>query len=268
VAVILVACAALSTADVPRTVSFQGVLKDSDGNVVPDGTYDVTFTLYQVGSGDPSWIEEQIVTTMDGRFDVLLGSGTPIHLDFSGHYELGIAVNYEPELTPRIQLASVPYAFRAEIAEEVVGGGERTGYVTVSPAAFISRYPDNPLEYYVNVGYWVTGRWLVAPVNLPHGATITKMTSYWSMSSLEDWVHIQLYRGVLSTGWFDAMAYTYTNNYSGEPSSSYDDTIDYALVDNEAYSYFIDVTADYIDGLTYELYGVTLEYTYSPLDVR
>ncbi len=45
---VMVLCAACgsSVADVPQTISYQGLLKQADGSAVPDGNYDITFRLY------------------------------------------------------------------------------------------------------------------------------------------------------------------------------------------------------------------------------
>jgi hypothetical protein len=38
-------------ADIPPTVSFQGLLRDPSGMIVPNGDYDLTFRLYDVATG-------------------------------------------------------------------------------------------------------------------------------------------------------------------------------------------------------------------------
>ena len=42
---------ASSMAQIPRLVSFQGVLSDTLGNPKPDGSYSITFRLYNGASG-------------------------------------------------------------------------------------------------------------------------------------------------------------------------------------------------------------------------
>lgn len=39
---------------VPKTLSYQGVLTDDEGTAVPDGDYDLTFHIYDVASGGPA----------------------------------------------------------------------------------------------------------------------------------------------------------------------------------------------------------------------
>lgn len=103
-------------AQIPQTVSYQGVLTDGAGNVVADGSYNLTFQIFNVATGGtPLWTEVQpAVPVSRGGFSVLLGSVTPFNLPFNGQYWLGIAVNGGGELTPRVQLASSPYSLNAQ----------------------------------------------------------------------------------------------------------------------------------------------------------
>ncbi len=116
----LVLCAVLAHADVPQTMSYQGVLRDSEGNVVPDDSYSIEFNIYDIDVGGTSlWTETKSVDVRDGLFNVILGSATPLDIDFDVPYWLGIAIEAEGELDPRIELASAPYALRAAVADSV-----------------------------------------------------------------------------------------------------------------------------------------------------
>jgi hypothetical protein len=109
---------------VPRTVSYQGVVMQADGRIPLDGDYDLGFRLYYVpDGGDPLWEETQTLTVTDGIFSALLGSVVPLDLPFDRTYWLGVSVGGEAELTPRVELASAPYALRAAVADSVLGGG-------------------------------------------------------------------------------------------------------------------------------------------------
>ena len=109
------AVAVTSTADVSDKMSYQGVLRDSGGDVVADGTYDIVFSIYNVATGgDPLWQETQSVSVAGGIMNVLLGSVMPLGtLDFDEPYWLGIDVEGFGEMSPRVELATVPYAARA-----------------------------------------------------------------------------------------------------------------------------------------------------------
>ncbi|OQY27094.1 MAG: hypothetical protein B6244_11635 [Candidatus Cloacimonetes bacterium 4572_55] len=99
--------------DVPYTISYQGILKDSAGDPVSNATYSLTFTLYNAETGGTAlWTETHAtVQTQNGVFDVILGSVTALTLSFDDPYWLGIAVNTGSELSPRIELTSSAYSF-------------------------------------------------------------------------------------------------------------------------------------------------------------
>ena len=122
---VLVCCllvSQLALAEVPRTISYQGVLRDSDGTVVADGPYGMTFRLYDTETGDIElWSEPQTVTVADGIFNAVLGSVQPLDLPFDGPYWLAISVAGS-ELGSRVQLTASPYALRAATADSVAGG--------------------------------------------------------------------------------------------------------------------------------------------------
>ena len=99
-------------AQAPSTMSYQGVLTDNSGGIVPDGAYDLTFKIYDVSVGGVAlWTEAQVgVPVTRGGFGVTLGLATPIALSFDRTYYLGVQVFADPELAPRVRLASSPYA--------------------------------------------------------------------------------------------------------------------------------------------------------------
>jgi len=106
------------SAQVPQTVSHQGVLTDTNGNAVPDGDYDLTFALSTSPNNSVQLWEEthQGVAVQRGLFNVILGSITPLDLAFDDVYYLGISVNGGDELIPRIPLTASPYSLN--VADE------------------------------------------------------------------------------------------------------------------------------------------------------
>src|SRR5262245_6548641 len=104
--------ATAAAAAVPAQVSFQGVLTDNAGTILPDGNYALTFRLYTVANGGSAiWTETQNnVPVSKGGFSVLLGAVTPLSPDFDVDYWLSVAVGAGPELPPPLKLASAPYA--------------------------------------------------------------------------------------------------------------------------------------------------------------
>jgi hypothetical protein len=123
--VILTVFAGTSPAAIPTVINFQGRLTDAGGTPVPDGSYSVVFTIYDVPvGGTVKWTETQSVTTSGGLFSVLLGTLTPIVDSVFNHSFrcLGIKVGTDPELSPRTRLVSVPYANRVSAIDGASGG--------------------------------------------------------------------------------------------------------------------------------------------------
>jgi trimeric autotransporter adhesin len=107
-------------------ISFNGTLKDVEGNPRV-GTIGITVSLYasQEG-GDPLWRESQTVQTDEqGRYTVLLGAtekdGLPLDLFGTGKAQW-LAVQPEgQDEQPRVLLMAVPYALKAADADTVGG---------------------------------------------------------------------------------------------------------------------------------------------------
>jgi hypothetical protein len=125
-----------ASAAVPNTLSWQGTIKDSNGDNL-DGNFNFTFSIYDVSTGGTAlWSEtHSSVPVSDGLVSVILGKITPINLLFGGQYYLGISINAGAEL-PRIEMSSSAYAFRAksaEIASDVetgtIEGGLGAGHI-------------------------------------------------------------------------------------------------------------------------------------------
>jgi hypothetical protein len=115
------------------TINFQARLLTAAGKVVPDGTYNVEFKLYDVASsGTALWTETRTSTdrvrTVNGYLTVNLGSITGFGTNINWDQELWLTMNiggtagspsWDGEMSPRLKLTSVPYAFRAG---QLVGG--------------------------------------------------------------------------------------------------------------------------------------------------
>jgi len=102
------------------TIAYQGRLADSAGTPITD-TVNMEFRLYDVAEGSaPLWSElwtgSNAVRVSDGLFNVMLGSLEPIPQEVvAGNDQLwlGITVGTDDEMTPRVQLGSVPFAVQA-----------------------------------------------------------------------------------------------------------------------------------------------------------
>jgi len=117
-----------STIQAGELINYQGRLTDSDGNPVPDSTYQLTFSLYDDSTGGfLQWSEvHPSVQTNDGLFCVILGSvdnnldasifeTEPLYLEI----QVGVEV-----ISPRTRLTSAPNAITAK---NMFGGDIETG---------------------------------------------------------------------------------------------------------------------------------------------
>jgi len=119
----------------PSTLVHQGLLT-SPGGAPLDTVVSMTFRLYNdVASPTAFWTEAQTVTVTDGLYNVALGTITPFEsgLSTDGTLWLGVQVGADSEMLPRVQLRSVPFAFRVGTVDDASGGGI-TSKITVGPA--------------------------------------------------------------------------------------------------------------------------------------
>ena len=122
--VFLVALSNVVLAQVPQTMSYQGVLTDADGSPVANGTYTLTFKLYNIGDA-VNWTEIQQVPVKNGLINIILGKVQPLSLAFDQPYRLGITIGNEPELEPRIELTSAAYSLNASsVSDSSVTGAK------------------------------------------------------------------------------------------------------------------------------------------------
>ena len=104
-----------------KLINFQGYLTDNSDPPVPfDGTFDITFRIYETpGSQTPTWTEQHTAATIvRGNTSVLLGSITDLNsFVFDEPRYLGIQVGTDPEMTPRQRLLP---AFHATSADRLI----------------------------------------------------------------------------------------------------------------------------------------------------
>jgi len=132
----LACIAASAAAEVPSTLSYQGVLTDALGSAVHDGSYTIEFRIYDIASGGTAlWTETRSVDVHKGVFNVILGEVNPVALAFDGQYWLGISVAGETELTPRTKLASSAYSLNARAVNGTANLFPSAGYVGIGTRA-------------------------------------------------------------------------------------------------------------------------------------
>lgn len=99
------------------TMPYEGRLTDSSDNPL-SSSIKMTFALYSVEAGGTAlWTEQQNnVVVTGGYFNVMLGSVMPIPQSLLSTHDdlfLGIAINTDGEVTPRLRLGNVPFAAHA-----------------------------------------------------------------------------------------------------------------------------------------------------------
>jgi len=138
-----------ATSGIPKLINLQGRLTDAN-NVPLYGNFRMVFRIYDASSGGVKLWEEiheginNITTSKQGIFNVLLGSITPITLRFDKDYWLEIQVKDEI-LLPRQRIASVGYAFIADGingTENVFFGSGNVGIGTKAPLRRLSIVDD------------------------------------------------------------------------------------------------------------------------------
>ncbi len=109
---------------VPQTLSYQGILTDTEGNIVPDGYYYISLTLYDADTnGTNLWTATDGIEVVDGIFNYIIGSTIPLYLPFDQQYWLGIAIDGGDELIPRTELTSSAYSLNTRnIPDSIVTG--------------------------------------------------------------------------------------------------------------------------------------------------
>jgi hypothetical protein len=137
----------------------------------------------------------------------------------------------------------------------------QTGYVSVPAAAF---RPQEDGYDFTNFGGALRNNdgdsdRYYAPVQLPHGATVTEMTWYWYDTSATTDGAAYLRRGSLTGGFQNAMAQVDTSGHDGDNSGS-DTIISYATIDNSQYTYYV---AWFLWDSGIRGYTVVIEYTYT-----
>ncbi|MFP4501403.1 MAG: hypothetical protein ACLFTT_10430 [Candidatus Hydrogenedentota bacterium] len=122
VLVLLLSAGAVADSD---TVSYQGVLRNDTLEPVDDGAYAMEFSLWDAETdGNQIWGPESHtnVTTTNGMFSIYLGSDVSLGTVFADNSALWLEIAADTgsgleTYTPRIPLASVPYAQYAPQAD-------------------------------------------------------------------------------------------------------------------------------------------------------
>jgi hypothetical protein len=114
----------------PNLMHYQGHLTDEEGQPL-DTTIAMIFTIYDDSTGGVVWWSEtqDSVMVADGLFHVLLGSVNAITdtVFLNAGRWLGITIGLDPEISPRTELVTVPWAFRVATVDGASGGMINSG---------------------------------------------------------------------------------------------------------------------------------------------
>ncbi len=118
----------------PATLNYDGNLTSAEGRPLSSGHYDFRFALYTSPTGGvPIWTETHArVQVNNGSFHVVLGKGSPgvtLDLPFDQQYYLGVSVDVDPELSPRVELMPTPYSFHSRMADRVADTSVTTTHI-------------------------------------------------------------------------------------------------------------------------------------------
>ena len=211
---ILVLVSSIALADVPPMINYQGKLLQPSGAPVADGTYQMTFSIYNVATGGTAlWTETNpSVQVKGGLFAALLGSviNLPANTFNTTTLFFGVKVGNDPEMTPRQQIASTAFAFRSSVAGTVDDGAITTskiadGSVTatkLSTSAVLLGCAQTSTDFQTTSQNSTQVPGLSATVNVPTGGRAVKITV--SVAFLENttggYACLDLWDGPVGTG--------------------------------------------------------------------
>ena len=125
--------ASSSIAQVPGTLSYQGILMQNDGiTPIADGAHSIVYNFYTVSTAGLALFSRTIaVTTAKGLYTSIIGGGIAPNAPFtttemgqlgSQQIFIGITVDGGSELTPRAQLTTAAYAYQAQSSYTISDG--------------------------------------------------------------------------------------------------------------------------------------------------
>ncbi|MCX7735784.1 MAG: hypothetical protein N2319_03630 [Candidatus Kapabacteria bacterium] len=110
----------LAISEQPRTLNYQGKIKDNLGRSIDDGVYNITVRLYDTPTGGNAIYTERIsqVQFKDGIFNLIIGKTSQLTLPFDKPFWMSIQIENNPEIDIRTEFTAVPYAFKAKLSDK------------------------------------------------------------------------------------------------------------------------------------------------------
>jgi hypothetical protein len=146
---------------IPPYINYQGRLTNQWSGALVNGVKNITFALYDSATGGtPIYSQTQQVNIVNGAFSVYVGKGegnyqgdkvtdgipSEVFTEHSARY-LGIKIaDSSTEMTPRQQIGSVAYAYKAEEAEKARVAESVMGQVTADSTGNVGIGTASPSE--------------------------------------------------------------------------------------------------------------------------
>lgn len=170
-------------------------------------------------------------------------------------------VKAQPGVEPgeELQIQQIEAGVNAEV-NEVPGG---PGFIMIHPYQFRLRYSNQPWQFLFSYLYNPSSNeysYMAAPLNLPHGATITQLTLYYKDNSPKNMsIRLKAYSGNLEA----TMAGIYTDEEENIIQSVFDNTVNFSVVDNQNYSYALELDFEPGGSTNLFLTNVRIDYAYN-----
>ncbi|HEV8538739.1 MAG TPA: tail fiber domain-containing protein [Bacteroidota bacterium] len=169
-----------AAASFPRTMSYQGLLITSKGLPAPNGGYDLQFDLYDsLTGGSSQWTEIHIaVPVQQGSFSVILGSTTPLSVDFNRKLYAEVRTlngptgpSYPFTFSPRTELASAPYSLGPWITSPIgdIYTWDKVGIGTSTPNSALTVVGNSAFFAGVGIGTATPGERLTVAGSMEIG---------------------------------------------------------------------------------------------------
>jgi hypothetical protein len=173
-------------------VPIQGRLTDASGNPVPDATYTIIASIYDVSTGGIArCTDTDTVTVTNGLFNMDMDYCTAADINGDRLY-LGIKVGADAEMTPRQTINAVPYAWNVRPGAILKGADS---YIFVPGSAFVKLNDIDTTRWTMYYGsatiYRGAGagdKYIYIPITLPgvlygQPVRVTQITVYYECAN-------------------------------------------------------------------------------------
>ena len=206
--ILLLALIAVGSMAVPTKMYFQGKFTDDLGDPM-DGDFPVTFTIWDSPiTGTPFWTESRTITFNTGLFAEELGltEALPESIFTGAMLYLEMVVDGDV-IEPRKPLITVPYAFRAAIADSVVGGSVNYDMLVTFIEAYLDTAWGDSVSH-IDLVHYIDSVMFVDSITYIYNIThIDSIHSIDSVSYIRYVSFIDSISYIDSVRWIDSISY-------------------------------------------------------------